>query len=297
MYLSSRSSTLRVAIRLGLNLLAVLLFFSCSNRSWDLVSEEDVRRLLPRYAMLSAGLQNRGEADSIRQAAYRQFFEAEGYTLQDWDSSMLWYAKNNMPLYHDYYRLASDSLSRLTEVIQRKVDSIARVEERQRKFRGAILDSVNLLSLGARVALSNQLVNQHFSLQPSSPYMGVEGTLSVRVSGLPKLSDKNAFRLELRFHEKDSTSRVERISIKRSGLYKVRLVTIEGKDVVRISGHLRGTIPTLGKQAFVWVDSLRFVRKPHANLPNPKLEKAKADSIKNTPNTQDWGEENTVEVL
>lgn len=282
----------KMATRLGLMLSALLLFFSCSNRSWELIPEEDVRRLLPRYALLSAGLQNRGEADSVRQAAYRRFFEEGGYTLQDWDSSMVWYAKNNIPLYHDFYRLASDSLSKLTEALQKRSDSIVRVEERQRKLMGAVLDSVNLLKLGMEVFGENELINMTFSLQPTTPYTGLEGTLTTRIAGLPKLAKRDALSLELRFHSKDSTSQIQHLAIQSSGVYHVRLVTMEGKDVVRISGYLRGIVPKkLPKDGYVFVDSLRFVRLPHSNIPNPK--KSKTDSLP----PKDELQEDVVELL
>lgn len=282
----SCTSTTKMATHLGSFLLVLLLFFSCTNRSWELVSEDDARHLLPRYALLSAGLQYKGAPDSIRQAAYRQLLEQEGYTLNDWDSSMLWYAKNNMPLYHDFYRLASDSLSKQTELLQKRADSIMREEERERKFQAAILDSANLLRLGSQLAFSGQLVNQSFSLRPSIAYNGVEGVLSTRILGLPKLSDKESFSLELKFHAQDSTSRFKRIRIKNSGVYKLRLITMDGKDVVRISGYLRGVTPQLRPGTFVLIDSLRFVRTPHTNIPNPKQVPPTTDNSTSPSSTQ-----------
>ncbi len=257
---------------------ALGLLAGCSSREWSLIEAEDVRRLLPRYTLLNAALQNRGEQDSIRQAAYRAFFEEEGYTLADWDSSMLWYAKNDITLYHDFYRLASDSLSRDTERVQARVDSIRAAEEYLRKRNGAVLDSTNLLSLGLETYKAGEYLNRHFALSPSTPYNGVQGELKAGIWGLPKLKKSEALSLELRFHAKDSTTRVERIAIDKSGVYSVRLVTMEGKDVVRVSGFLRGVLPKKLQRDYILVDSLRFVRTPHMNIPNPKQ-----DSVKATP--------------
>ncbi|MDY3090137.1 MAG: DUF4296 domain-containing protein [Porphyromonas sp.] len=255
---------------------ALSLLVGCSSREWTLIGEEDVRRLLPRYALLNAALQNRGEQDSIRQAAYRAFFEEEGYTLADWDSSMLWYAKNDITLYHDFYRLAADSMARSTERVQLRVDSITAAEERMRKLNGAVLDSTNLLSLGLETYRAGEYLNRYFMLTPSTPYTAVRGELGVGIWGLPKLKKDEALSLELRFHAKDSTTRIERLSIAKSGFYSVRLVTMEGKDVVRVSGALRGTLPKKLQRGYVLVDSLRFVRTPHDNIPNPKQDSVKS---------------------
>lgn len=236
---------------------------SCSKRSWTLIDEDEVRRLLPRYAMLSARLQMYGEADSLRLATYRQFLADEGYSLADWDSSMMYYAKHDMPLYHDFYRLASDTLTRQAELLQKRVDSIAQAEDYRAKYTGYTLDSVNLLRLGAVSYYSGDLVNRAFAFAPSVPYTGVEGELSLRLRGLPKLGREQAWDMELRFHAQDSTSEVERIRIDRSGDYKLKIVTLSGKPVVRVTGFVRGLSPKLKSGTFIWLDSLRFVRRPH----------------------------------
>lgn len=255
---------------IGLALLGLWSLGACSSREWTLIGEDDVRRLLPEYAILTASLQHRGEPDSLRHAAYRQFFEREGYTIVDWDSSMMWYAKHNMPLYHDYYRLASEDLSRQTEQLQTRVDSITHIQETRRKRLGYMLDSVNLLSLAPQYYFSGEFINRSFSVQPSNHYTGTEAELSVRIAGLPKLKKGEELELALRFVESDSTARDTSIKISQSGQYQVKLITMANKPVLRVAGYLRGTLPKLQAKQYVWLDSLRFVRRPHTDLPDPK---------------------------
>ena len=100
------------------------LLCACSGGGWKRIPADKVRQLLPRYALLAAALQDRNVPDSVRATAYKQFLEKEGYTLTDWDSTMAWYAKNNMPLYYDFYRLTSDSLNKEADRLQLKQELI-----------------------------------------------------------------------------------------------------------------------------------------------------------------------------
>lgn len=233
---------------------------SCIHKDWELVKEQDVRRILPRYAMLAAAVESRGEPDSIRKAAYRQFFAEEGYSLQDWDSSMLWYAKNNIPLYYDFYRLAGSNLSKESDILQKKVDSITAADTYRKDRLGYMLDSINLLSIPRSIYYSGELVNQEFNIQPHSAYTSGMGRLSLSILGLPHLEHSNAWDLELRFYAQDSTIQVERKKLDGSGHYELNLVVDKDKFVVRVAGHIRGLVPKLRMKEFVYLDSLRFIR-------------------------------------
>lgn len=240
---------------------------ACSGRSWELIPEDDMRQLLPRYSMLTASLQNRGEADSLRRAAYKAFFAEEGYTLADWDSSMMWYAKHNIPFYHDLYRKAGDSLVRLTERLQKRLDSITIVEERSRKLLGYTLDSVNLLKRAPETYRAGEFVNNTFSIVPSNPYTGAQVELSILAKGLPKEKAASFLTFELFMYAQDSTLQSKSIQIDKSGRYVITLQTPSGKPVVRLSGGIRGIAPKLPKDSYLWFDSLRLVRTPYAEVP------------------------------
>ena len=244
------------------NLVAIgfsgILFLGCTDRDWRLISEDEVRRLLPRYALLSARLQSYGEPDSIRLSTYQQYFKQEGYSLSDWDSSMMYYVKHNMPLYHDFYRLASDSFMVLSQRLQIKYDDRLKRDEYENGLRGYTLDSVNLLNVSATAYQEGDLVNRCFDFKPAQPYVDTEGELSVRLRGiLKKLPLNKAFRLELAFHAQDSSQQIKTLMIDKSGDFTLHLSTIPNKPVVRVSGYLRGVC----SQDVLWVDSLRFVRR------------------------------------
>lgn len=240
---------------------------ACSGRSWELIPEDDMRQLLPRYSMLTASLQSRGEADSLRRAAYKAFFAEEGYTLTDWDSSMMWYAKHNIPFYYDLYRKAGDSLVRLTDRLQKRLDSITIVEERSRKLLGYTLDSVNLLKRGSETYKVGELVSNTFSIAPSTPYTGVQVELSVVVKGLQKQKAPSELSLELFMYAQDSTVQSKVVNINKSGRYSITLQTLLGKPVIRLTGGVRGVVPRLSGDEYLWLDSLRFVRVPYAEMP------------------------------
>lgn len=259
----------------------MLAMVSCSHDGWERIPAKEVRRLLPSYAMLSSSLQSQGLPDSVRAAAYRQFFADEGYTLADWDSSMRWYATHDMPLYHDFFRLASDSLSHLVGKLQAQQDSISRQTERTSRRMGYTLDSVNLLRLGVERYLSGELINQSFSFVPSTPYSGVRVELSTAVYGLPPQGG-GLLQLELNLHQQDSTSLTRQLIIRTPGRHSLSLQTIYGKSVVRVSGRLIGIVPKLQPEAFIWTDSLRLVRYPSADTPPPpivELEPTASDEI------------------
>lgn len=244
-----------------ISLLTWLFFSSCQKRDWVLLGERDIRQILTDYTVLSAALSTRGEDDSVRHLSYRAFFEQKGYRISDWDSSMMWYAKTNLPLYYDFYRLASEQLSRHVDELQIKQDSISKREDYERNRRNAVLDSINLLNVAPKYYLAGELVNSTFSIRPISPYQNKKGTLSINISGLPKLCKCQAWDFALKFHQQDSSVRINRMKINAPGVYHLDLETSDdNKSTVRISGYLRGIVPPLNNSEFVWIDSLRFVR-------------------------------------
>lgn len=258
---------------------------SCSQGGWTRISSDEVRRLLPRYALLTATLQNQSQPDSVRVAAYKHFFEQEGYTLRDWDSTMAWYAKNNMPLYYDIYRLSSDSLTREADRLQLRQDSLFRIEEQLTRKRNYNLDSVNLLSIGATYAQAGGLINQSFSIAPSPAYTSAELELSTRIQGLPKHLDKgSALNLYLQFSLSDSTIIYKTLKITKSGAYNIKLKTKSSTSVQRVYGCLQGIVPKGTKLLFL--DSLRLKRYPAIDTP---IESAPKDSIP-PPTTADVAE-------
>lgn len=255
-------STIVLRLTLGLATLFVG-FSSCSEQKWELISEREVRRLLPLHAQLSAKMQNQGWADSTKASVYRKFFLEQGYSLRDWDSTMAWYAKNEVLLYHDFYRQATDTINRLLTDLQAVQDSVNRIEEIRSRRTSYILDSVNLLSIGLETYHSGEYINRAFSIAPASAYEGVEVHLSTGVYGLSKEALSKQLELELKFHHIDTTITSRSIQIFKSGTYDVSMVVPPGKSVTRVSGRLVGLLPQAHPRKRVWCDSLRLIRFPY----------------------------------
>lgn len=239
-----------------------LLLSGCSEQSYRRLSEDELRRLLPGFTILSATMDYEYTADSVRRAAYEQFFEREGYTLADWDSTMGWYASHRLELLLDIYKQSGDSLTRLQSLLQLRQDSVSKQEEYERMLRGGVLDSVNLLRLGVATYLPGELVNQSFALTPTTPYDSTSRvTLSIQGYGLPSDS-LPPLRLDLRLYLSDSTMRQISAPVLRHGISSVSLVVPDGLHAWRLSGFVRGVLPDSLPGGYLLLDSLRLVRTP-----------------------------------
>ena len=51
------------------------LLCACSGGGWKRIPADEVRQLLPRYALLAAALQDRNVPVSLRSTAYKQFLD------------------------------------------------------------------------------------------------------------------------------------------------------------------------------------------------------------------------------
>lgn len=261
------ASTLkRLAPTLALAILvATSTIYGCSDSNWSKIDTDEVRELMPKMALLSASFDLDNTPDSIRQATYRALLGEHGYTIRDWDSTLAWYAGYDIDVLNDIYRQVADSLSRLQAYLQARQDSIYRHEEWLNNRRGGTLDSINLLSIGTTPLHAGELINRPFAFFPSSPYdSSHELTLSTRLYGLPQLDTISALELELRLHFVDSTSLVARQQIRTSGRHAITMTIPEGKTVRRVSGHLRGVVPSQLRGGFIFTDSLRLVRLPRS---------------------------------
>lgn len=254
---------------------ACFLLGSCSSGSWKKLDTDEILNTLPELNLLSASLSERGATDSVRQRAYHEFFARRGYTLADWDSTMAWYAKHRVKLFHDFYRLSTDSLTRLRTTLEKKRDLIAKAEERKRLWHGAMLDTVNLLSDTSNCYYAGELLNKSFELIPATAY---DSTTRVYAEAL--VLGLNTFpcdslSLELRLHLSDTTSVLSQQQIKASGHYVISAQVPSGKHASRVTGILRGIINTADSAA-LWVAPFRCykysstsnLQEPTANRPD-----------------------------
>lgn len=266
-------------------MLLLTLLASCTGQGWKRVSERDMRRMLPEFAMLSTGMEQRGTPDSIRQATYEAFLSDYGYTLTDWDSSMRWYAVEQLDLLHDIYRQATDSLARLEAQLQGRQDSVVTYQEYIRKRYEGQLDSLNMLREGERVYFPGELINRSFTFTPSSPYSeGQILNLSTSVQGLQPAD--SVLMLELCMQTSDSL--LVRSSLRvfpHQGNTRLTMGVPTGKSVVRVFGSLRGVLPRRTSMPFVLCDSLRLIRLPSGNAGLPTTESPEANAIPQADST------------
>lgn len=237
---------------------AWLLLASCSGRDWRKVSPSDVRQILPAMTMLSVSLEYDNVPDSIRQANYRSLLGEHGYSLTDWDSSMAWYAANEIDLFYDFYRAALDDVTKLQTQLHKRQDSIHTREEFVRNRLGANLDSINLLSLGYEYYHRNQLINRSFSIVPTTPYLN--GWIVRLSTNLYTTSAEDSIAygtLSLQLHLSDSTILAASTPVHSGGAHSVVLSIPQGKQAVRVSGFLRGVTHA---ERYILCDSLRLVR-------------------------------------
>ncbi|MDO4692629.1 MAG: hypothetical protein Q4A64_07135 [Porphyromonadaceae bacterium] len=239
--------------------LLVGILASCGRSGWRKLSVDEVLDVLPEFSLLTATLSEQGQPDSIRQEAYRAFFEARGLTLADWDSTMAWYAKNRLTLYKDFYRLSADSLSRMQRRLQGIQDSLDLIAERSTKKDNGLLDSINLLNDSVSFYSSGELINRYFALTPS---VGYDSTTLVhveaRLAGLPDLQDSLSLTVGCFFA--DSTTLNQSLRIGSSGRYTVVLQIPDGKSAVRVWGSLQGIVPELPIGKMVMVDRFRLFK-------------------------------------
>lgn len=247
--------------------LGLLLLGACNSKGWTRIDKEEVRPLLIKMTLLSAVAQQEYMQDSVRQAEYAALLASEGYTLTDWDSTIAWYARYDMTLLNDFYRVAHDSLEAMRGRLQTRFDSINAAETYLERLRAFDLDSVDFLCEAPRLyALDGSYLYRRFDISPGTPY---DSTcvliLTTRILGLPELADSvSPLRLFVCLHLSDSTSRIDSLDIRRSGLYSLETSTSSGHKVIRCSGFLKGVLPrqSKGRGGFIAIDSFSLVRMP-----------------------------------
>lgn len=236
--------------------------YGCERRSWERIPIDEVRQILPDYTLLVVSLDQRSFPDSQRRAAYESFFEEYGYTLSDWDSSMAWYARNELTLLHDIYRTTADSMERSQVSLQTRFDEVTKRETYENNRRIGVLDSVNLLSIGSHLYKGGDEIKVDFDFTPSMPYDSTRRVeLSTTLYGIELLDTLVYPFLELRLHFSDTTELYSSTPLLRAGHHVVSLSIPNGKKARRISGAVRGRMP----HSIWWVmqlDSLRLVRYP-----------------------------------
>lgn len=233
---------------------------SCSDDGWSKLSESQIRSILPELSLLEATASFRDMPDSIRQRLYDNYFDSRGITQSDWDSTMAWYAKHQMVMYEDFYRMASEDMERTRIALQTKKEHVESLEQRELQRLNGQLDSVNLLRDTLLVLNGGDLLNQHWVLRPSTFYQsGTRLTFSFNTQGL---QSNIALRAELRMHATDSTMLLVQKTECSNGETLLSLTIPEGKTVELVTALIRGRLPYKSQGTPVMLHGISIKKYP-----------------------------------
>ena len=227
-----------------------------SKGKWKQIDLKTVKELLPEMLTAEASFNQRGLEDSLRIVGFQAILSRYGYTLADWDSSLVWYGRHQIVEYQKLYEHAALVLESRQATLQVRVDSLDRIERRRSLWAAHDIDSVNLLRDSASRYLAGSYVERSFALEPSVSYTGgTELRFIVRVSG----ASPSALQLQLRLQYADSTQQAETLPSLHPGLNQVAITIPSGKTMRAAYGLLRGRLSKSKSPLFV-VDSFSLVR-------------------------------------
>ncbi len=234
---------------------------ACSNRSWKKLSSDKVREILPELTLLKAYLNTHNVPDSVRYVTYYAFFHKYGVSQTDWDSTMFWYAKNDINLYHNFYSRLDDSIRRLQIKLQKKVDALDEAERRQYRWEEGILEDSNLLldTVYPKYMIPPVVINESFIYQPRIRYDSTERvSMNFAIDGMSFLAQDSLFMTFSLFQEGKLDTTVQQV-IRDNGAYSLSLVARKGK-IDSISASVRGCISRSNGLGFISIDSLALIR-------------------------------------
>ncbi len=238
---------------------------ACSNRSWTKLSPDEVREILPELSLLKAYMNTQSVPDSVRYVSYYAFFQKHGITQTDWDSTMFWYAKNDINLYHNFYSKLDDSIRRLQIKLQKKVDLLDDSVRRHYQWVEGRLENANLLldTIYPKLLAVPTYVNETFVYQPRRTYDSlVQISLNLGLSGLNAL-EQDSLLMSFSLFSEGKLDTTEMKTIKTNGAHQIILSARKGQ-IDSISGSLQGFVSRSNVQGFLTLDSLSLIRLPMA---------------------------------
>lgn len=287
---SSRGAT-------GASLMALLVLLlslgACSGRraKWEKIDLKTMQRLMPEMLVAEAAFAQRSLDDSLRILGYQAILSRHGYTLADWDSSLVWYGRYRIEEYSKIYEYAAATLTPQQKELRRRADSLELLEMRRNAWLSGNVDSVNLLRDSISYHASGSYLERSFTLEPSSGYSaGTELRFLVRLHGAQGRLPSGSLAMQLHLLYSDSTQSIQTLGPLQSGLNRLSITIPEGKTMHSAVGLLRGRLPRTKSKVFV-VDSFSVVRYSgtHSPATSPASDEASEEELTSAPEVEDEG--------
>ena len=272
----------RLTAYLLLTLLTLGVGQGCRSRGWHRVDLQTMQRIMGEMAMAEASFSERGLSDSLRIIGYQALLARYDITLQDWDSSLVWYSTHELENYTKIYEYATADLTSRQTQLKQRIDSLERIQERLRRWRAGDLDSVNLLEDSVSYYPAGGYVERTFEYTPDVSYSApAQVSFAVRVLGQGGKGSR-PLRLSLHLALTDSTQLSRELRLSRAGLHEIRIDLPEGKSMRTAYGSLRGFAPST-KGSLLAIDSFSFARYKPAVPDAPALEETLSEGEGNQP--------------
>lgn len=152
-----------------------------SKGKWKQIDLKTVKELLPEMLTAEASFNQRGLEDSLRVVGFQAILSRYGYTLADWDSSLVWYGRHQIVEYQKLYEHAALVLESRQATLQVRVDSLDRIERRRSLWAAHDIDSVNLLRDSASRYLAGATSSAPSLSSPASAIRAVRSSASSSV--------------------------------------------------------------------------------------------------------------------
>ena len=246
---------------------------------------------MPEMLVAEAAFAQRSLDDSLRILGYQAILSRHGYTLVDWDSSLVWYGRYRIEEYSKIYEYATATLTPQQKELRRRADSLELLEMRRNAWLSGNVDSVNLLRDSVSYHASGSYLERSFTLEPSSSYSsGTELRFLVRLHGAQGKLPSGSLAMQLHLLYSDSTQSVQTLGSLQSGLNRLSITIPEGKTMRSAVGLLRGRLPRTKSKVFV-VDSFSVVRYSgtHSPATSPASDEASEEELTSAPEVEDEG--------
>ncbi len=250
----------------------VLLFWatSCRDRSWKKLDPELIREILPELSLLKAYLQKHNIPDSTRSVSYYAFFNKYGVTPRDWDSTMYWYAKNDIALYHNFYSHLDDSIRRLQLRLQKQVTALDKAEKRYSQWEYGRLEGVNLLSdsVYPKLLQAPSLIAESFGYDPKIHFdTTIRLSMDLALSGLSPLQE-DSLMMSFALYRQGKIDTIAHKIIREDGFHQL-ILSAKTDRIDSISGTLVGYVTKSNLLKLIQIDSLSLIRLAKENKDIP----------------------------